>query len=335
MSTTFGSIRRALAAAALAATLAAGGAAAQQDDADAAGAERSALEAETARLREQAERMRAQAAELAREQALHAEQRTELDEARAELEAAAREVARLAARSRAPSAYSLWLGADAQRATLGVVVENDAGRARVVSVTPKGPAAEAGIVSGDLIAAVDGTRLDAVDDSTPTQALVERAGQLAPGTPVRLAVVRGDDEREVVVTAGNEKSPFVRILSAHGSGDHIVTSPESIVSVMRPFELLRTFDAWQSMELVALTPELGRYFGTDEGLLVVRAPEREDLSLRDGDVILEIGARVPASPEHASRILATFEPGETLRLTIMRDGRREVLEVVVPERERG
>ena len=87
---------------------------------------------------------------------------------------------------------------------------------------------------------------------------------------------------------------------------------------------------WADMQLVALTPELGTYFGTPKGLLVVRAPTSTALALRDGDVILDIGGREPLNPEHAVRILASFEPGEPLRVTIMRRQRRETLEMRIP-----
>ena len=71
--------------------------------------------------------------------------------------------------------------------------------------------------------------------------------------------------------------------------------------------------------------------GLGGGLLVVRAPDDEALeALMDGDVILEIGGRTPNGAAHALRILASFEPGETLQLTIMRDQRRETLEIDFP-----
>jgi S1-C subfamily serine protease len=91
---------------------------------------------------------------------------------------------------------------------------------------------------------------------------------------------------------------------------------------------------FHELELVALTPGLGAYFGTQEGLLVVRAPNDAALELIDGDVILDIGGRTPTSPEHAMRILRSFEPGETLRLQIMRSQRRETLEFELPQRGR-
>jgi hypothetical protein len=87
---------------------------------------------------------------------------------------------------------------------------------------------------------------------------------------------------------------------------------------------------WAGMQLAALTPALGAYFGTDKGLLVLRGPGNDVLGLRDGDVILDIGGREPSGPEHALRILASFERGETLRIAIMREQRRQVLELQIP-----
>jgi hypothetical protein len=88
---------------------------------------------------------------------------------------------------------------------------------------------------------------------------------------------------------------------------------------------------WSDMELVTMSETLGRYFDTDEGLLVLRAPEDDAIDISDGDVILSISGRTPNSPEHAIRILSSFESGETVVFSIMRDGRRESIEYVVPE----
>jgi S1-C subfamily serine protease len=84
------------------------------------------------------------------------------------------------------------------------------------------------------------------------------------------------------------------------------------------------------MELVTMTAALGRYFQTTEGLLVVRAPEQPAIDIEDGDVILTISGRTPNSPEHAIRILGSFEPGEQVEFELMRDGRREAIEYLVP-----
>jgi S1-C subfamily serine protease len=87
---------------------------------------------------------------------------------------------------------------------------------------------------------------------------------------------------------------------------------------------------WNDLELVTLTPELGSYFGATDGLLVVRAPDEPSVGLQEGDVILDIAGREPTSPEHAMRILMSFEPGETVTFSIMRRQRRESVEYTIP-----
>lgn len=85
-----------------------------------------------------------------------------------------------------------------------------------------------------------------------------------------------------------------------------------------------------TMELTALTPQLGRYFGTDRGVLVVRAPKRGVLKLQDGDVILSIGGRIPASGSQAIRILTSYDPGDTIRLVILREHHRIDITATLP-----
>ncbi|MGH8326719.1 MAG: hypothetical protein ACRET2_08155, partial [Steroidobacteraceae bacterium] len=85
-----------------------------------------------------------------------------------------------------------------------------------------------------------------------------------------------------------------------------------------------------TMELTTLTPGLGHYFGTDHGVLVVRAPTRSVLKLRDGDVILSIGGRVPASDSQAIRILTSYDPGEKIRLVILREHHKMEISATMP-----
>lgn len=253
--------------------------------------------------------------------------RRELAEARRNLEAAAREVARLSERTLGPAVVELrrqWAGTG-QRALLGVVVMDAEDGALVSAVTPGGPADEAGIRSGDVIVAIDGAPV-IVQGESPSRVVVRRLSEIDPGENVELRV-RSDGETRVVRVRTRERDNWVS------------ASEGPFFRLDRWTNLFRSPGRWASMELVSLTPELGAYFGTDRGLLVVRAPEDEPKLLRDGDVILEIGGREPRSPEHAMSILATYEPGETLMLTIMREQRRQTLEIEVPQddarRDRG
>ena len=86
------------------------------------------------------------------------------------------------------------------------------------------------------------------------------------------------------------------------------------------------------MELAPLTPGLGRYFGTDSGVLVVRAPPQRGLGLQDGDVILSIGGRKPTDSSHVIRILGSYDPGEKISLEVMRMHRRISVATTAPGR---
>ncbi len=88
---------------------------------------------------------------------------------------------------------------------------------------------------------------------------------------------------------------------------------------------------WGGLELVSLNPDLGEYFGAEEGLLVVNVAEGSELNLKAGDVILSIADRKPKSPSHAMRILGSYEEGETVEFQIMRKQRRQTISVTVPD----
>ena len=86
----------------------------------------------------------------------------------------------------------------------------------------------------------------------------------------------------------------------------------------------------QTMQLITLTPRLGSYFGTEHGVLVLRAPAAGALKLEDGDVILTIGGRAPASSSQAIRILTSYDPGEKISLVVLRAHHRLNITATLP-----
>ncbi len=98
--------------------------------------------------------------------------------------------------------------------------------------------------------------------------------------------------------------------------------------------LLRVLGSpWLDVELVTLDEDLGAYFGTTDGLLVIEAPGDEAIDLRSGDVILNVDGREPSSQSHLFRILRSYEPGETMVLEVLRNRTRVNVSVEVPERD--
>ena len=252
------------------------------------------------------------------------EARSELQEARQALEEAAREVARLSAQAAGPVVSRLRI--ISRPAVLGINISDAEEGVQVDGVTPGGPADDSGLATGDIIVAMDGAELGG---DSPAQLLVGQMENVSPGDTVLLTIVRDGDEEEIEIIAGSSRAFFDR---DDETGDRRFGLGELFERRGDIGDRLLSFRRrWGDMELVELTPELGAYFGTETGILVVRAPSDDALAaLMDGDVILDIGGREPNSTEHALRILASFESGESLELTIMREQRQETLEVEFP-----
>ncbi len=321
-------------------------------EAERARAEAARAEAEAARAEAETVAQLAQA-EAAAEQAARTEAeleraRRQLQEARAELEQAARVIAvRTAPVAADRGAIVLAGGGAGLRARLGAVVTDARDGALVTQVLPGGNAAEAGLEVGDVIRSVNGVALIG-EEGNPYQRLNEQLDGIEPGATLALVVERGGEtvELDVATTAGLVSVFPDRSSREFDLRDEIADLRQVLVSSvptrqsqrqsLRPnIEIVRTLgiasSPWGEMELVEMTEGLGRYFDTSDGLLVIRAPEGEAIGIEDGDVILSISGRTPNSPAHAIRILGSFEPEETIEFELMREGRRETMEYVVPE----
>jgi predicted metalloprotease with PDZ domain len=247
----------------------------------------------------------------------------QLDAAQQRLEKAAREVADLSAQLGGPIVRSFSTFNDEfGRALIGVQLDTTGGKdgARVLSVSPGGPAAEAGIRPGDVIVALNGTEVKGED--APRQA-VKILRDVKPDSKVNVRVLREGTTKDFTVTArpGPGFMAFARGFPP--------MPPMALANVGKPFFMVQ--GPLSSMELASLTPQLGKYFGTDKGVLVVRAPPDGALKLEDGDVILSIDGREPTSGSHATRILGSYQPGEKISLRIIRQHKNMDLETTVPD----
>jgi membrane-associated protease RseP (regulator of RpoE activity) len=242
-----------------------------------------------------------------------------------------------------------------RRARLGVTVnmrarETDSIGALLQSVTPNGPAAQAGLRRGDIITRFNGTSLvggevqKGSEQSGPGVALTVLSAGLSPGDTVAIEFRRGRARKNARVVAGDV--PFVSWIGPEGAYAYKFTdstfarswSPPAArrshqdsghqrVEIRRdrikpPGMFLRMGSPLEDLELAPLNRDLGRYFGTSEGVLVIRVPDRSRLGLQAGDVVQAVDGRVPTSPAHLWRILASYEVGEPFKLEIVRMKKR-------------
>jgi S1-C subfamily serine protease len=235
-----------------------------------------------------------------------------MDAARRRMEVDAQQLAALSAQMAGPmlQRYAMF---GPPHALIGVQLGRSSGAgARVREVSPGGPADQAGVRAGDLIVAVNGKDVRGAD---PARRVVELLRGVNPGDKVNLRVLRDGKTRDLSLTARPDLEvfsggpirlpairvpPFMALTGGWGGSPMIIRGPVA------------------DMELARLTPGLGRYFGTDTGVLVVRAPPDGALGLQDGDVILSIGGRKPIDSSHVIRILGSYDPGEKITLEVLR-----------------
>jgi len=256
----------------------------------------------------------------------------QLKEARARLNDAARDVADLSQQlygGDRQEELMRFVQGRPQGAMLGINIEDAKGRddgVEVVGVSPGGPAEQAGLKAGDIVVAMNGQSLRTTDGRDPSAQLVERMRGVEPGQTVNLDYLRDGQKRTAAIKAAPAEPPIARILRER--------LPKQLPEGLQipGFEgLLGPERQFRSLELVSLTPKLGKYFGAEEGLLVVRASEGRVLPLEEGDVLLSIDGRKPDSPGHAFRILRSYQPGENVRLGVLRNRKHLELAVTMPE----
>ena len=256
----------------------------------------------------------------------------QLKEARARLNDAARDVADLSQQlygGDRQEELMRFVQGRPQGAMLGINIEDAKGRddgVEVVGVSPGGPAEQAGLKAGDIVVAMNGQSLRTTDGRDPSAQLVERMRSVEPGQTVNLDYLRDGQKRTAAIKAAPAEPPIARILRER--------LPKQLPEGLQipGFEgLLGPERQFRSLELVSLTPKLGKYFGAEEGLLVVRASEGRVLPLEEGDVLLSIDGRKPDSPGHAFRILRSYQPGENVRLGVLRNRKHLELAVTMPE----
>lgn len=245
----------------------------------------------------------------------------QLEAARKQLDAAAHQVAELTAQLSRPVIESFMdMDMDGHRAIIGVQLEASGGGAgaRVREVSPGGPAAEAGIRVGDVIVAVNGTE---VKGENPARQVMRLVRAVKPDSKLSVRVQRDGAARDFTVVT--RAAPGYFFAQFPDFGPEVLTGPRGPLLLHGPVT---------DMELATLTPQLGRYFGSDKGVLVVRAPADGALKLEDGDVILAIDGREPSSGSHATRILASYQPGEKVTLRIVRRAKTMDIDTTLPER---
>lgn len=208
----------------------------------------------------------------------------------------------------------------------------------IMGVTPGSAASDAGLRAGDVITAINDESLSAESSEMANKRLLDFMEGVEQGDVLKVEYLRDGKVGSLEV---EPRAVEHRAFVWRGDGEHRMHPPKlpHAPGVMKEFEMQFGFpwigSGLGELELVELNEGLGRYFGTDKGLLVISAPESDEFELQDGDVIQSIDGREPKDARHAMRILSSYQSGEKLKLGIMRDKKKRTLEIEIPADQRG
>ncbi|HVI25635.1 MAG TPA: PDZ domain-containing protein [Xanthomonadaceae bacterium] len=292
--------------------------------------------------------------------------RAALDAARAELQRSARKVAEL---SRQLGEHERVVHVErhpGRKPVLGVVLAPDArAGVRIAAVTPESAAAKAGLRSGDRLVAVDGHAILGSEAGLRVANARKLLGKLEEGKPIGLAYERGGKRATVRATPKADQRVFVwdpssrELMRLNGAVDFVRgpdgsfaftadgiegdTAPAVRAIVEREVSRLRDCDKrpckapllveafrWNGLNLATVDAQLGRYFGTDRGVLVL-STGRALQGLQPGDVLRKVDGKPVASPREAMAVLEARPAGSSVSVEYLRDRKTATARVTVPK----
>ena len=198
----------------------------------------------------------------------------------------------------------------------------------VVDVVEDSPAEKAGIKRGDVILAYDG------EDTRSANRLTRLVERTEPGQEKQLVVLRDGKKEEIAVTLGDEDDQLESAF--FGDGDFHVELPD-VPAPPRAytFSLGNISTSRIGVSLYELSDQLAKHYGAvDGGALineVVEESPAEKAGLRAGDVIVKMDGEPVGDVDEIREAIQDKEEGETIAVTVLRDGTESSFDVEVEE----
>jgi len=151
----------------------------------------------------------------------------------------------------------------------------------IAAVVPDGPAAEAGVVRGDILLQING---EAVDDVVELMRVLK---EHEVGDEVELTVLHGDDERTLTVTLSDRD-------------DVAYLGVVLCVGVPGPGRRLTIHTAEHGAMIIDVVPD----------------SPADKVGLQEGDMIIAVDEQELDLEHNLADVIATYEPGDTVTLEV-------------------
>ncbi|HVF29599.1 MAG TPA: PDZ domain-containing protein [Pyrinomonadaceae bacterium] len=212
----------------------------------------------------------------------------------------------------------------------------------VEKVLEGSPAEKAGLQNGDVIVKFNN------EEVTSTRKLTRLLGEVAPDHQVKLTVLRGGAEREIIATAGKRPMPkfeeggFTWNMPAPGQfppGDfprmdrmpRMENFPQGAPG--EPFAFAFGSHRRIGANVTTLSKQLSEHFGVASGVMideVLPDTPAAKAGLKAGDIIVEVDGKEVKSEMDLSRGIQGKKEGH-ITLTIVRDRNRQTVRVTPEE----
>src|SRR6266540_3825826 len=197
-----------------------------------------------------------------------------------------------------------WLGVGIQEVTAELAAKfgiKETDGILVNDVFENEPAARAGLKPGDIIAKVDGRRIE-----TPTGLSRSVAG-LSPGTKVELEIIRNGERRTPAVALGERKE-------------------DAVVIALPPTPAPPQPEVRLGLSVQDLTSEMADKFKIKDqkGVLISKVDPgsvAQEQGLREGDLIKEVNRQLVTTAEEFKTAVAQAKKGESVLLRVVRENR--------------
>lgn len=207
----------------------------------------------------------------------------------------------------------------APRVGLGIVMAPSAevNGVKVAAVSPNGPAKSAGIQSGDQITSINGKLLTAKNQAGLNQARAALTN-LKVGQSVKIGYTRSGKTASVTLKADKIEPQMIinRETRRLGPGG----APPAMTHATR----------WNGLNMASLNPELGRYFGTSNGALIL-GPNPDLPQFKGGDVITQVDGKSVNNARDVLNAMRSKKTGEKVSVTLLRDRKPVNMSITVPK----
>ncbi len=243
------------------------------------------------------------------------------------------------------NATALAYLADRKRAMLGIAVRHEKDGTTVVAVTPDSPAERAGVKVGDVITDIS-ARSMTFHGTAPADLAWLRAGE-----PVELTVLRDGKTLHLKATperfqtadwqaTARAAERAARAAAAEAQSHELRAEIQARIDQAREAAMRAAEHAgdrwqvfgspWWGLNLAPLNPDLGGYFGTNQGALVLSRDADRYPQIRPGDVITAVDGKPVARPGDVVRAVRADRGDPSVQLTVRRHGKPVKLAIKTP-----